>query len=63
MRLLGKQFQKFLRKSFERKKKHQNAKIFFSRIIIAFVVSCLLNFILLVGFGLVYVFVRLNFFS
>ena len=58
----------FLRKNFERKKKHQNAKqtistlleIFVQANIVAFVVLYLLIFVLLVHFGLIYVFMHLK---
>ena len=67
MRLLG-QFQTsvFLRKDFARTKTQTKPKptnflslrSFYAEKIVAFVVFCLLNFTLLVGFGLICVFVR-----
>ena len=65
MTLPGQQFQFFYEKNLSVKKApirktkdFTPPRHFCARIITAFVVFCLLNFILLVGFGLVYVFVH-----
>ena len=67
MRLSGQQFQFFHEKMLSVKKPPKREtnnfhplKRFLTGIIIVFVVFSLLNFILLDGFGLVYVFVRLK---